>query len=87
MCGRLCCRGLGEQRINKYCRIKWPQVVNTFASPDKAYRNPAIASDARNRAAFGRSVELGQDQSGDAEGLVEGLDLVHCVLTGIGVDD
>ena len=37
-------------------------------------------------AALGRAVELGQDQAGDAERIVEGLDLRQGVLAGVGVE-
>ena len=45
-----------------------------------------LARDRGDGTALGGAVELGDDEAGEAERLVEGLHLAHRVLPGVGVD-
>ena len=76
--------------LAKVARDKWLQVVDRFADTDEQNRQwpPAARFDDRGEyAALGSAIELGDDQSGQPDRIVERLHLCQRVLPVGTVDD
>ena len=76
-------RGGQEQRVDEFAGLEGLQIVDTFTHADETQRLRTLAGDRRDHAALGRAVELGEHQPGDADRLVEGLDLHQRVLADV----
>src|SRR4029077_8711150 len=85
---------LTNQRLGEVFRHEGAKVVDVFAHADEEERDWPLLGilgsrmrDGADHAALRRAVELGQDEAGQAERLVERLDLRERVLPGVGVED
>src|SRR5438067_5040581 len=79
--------GLSQQRFGELVGAEGLQVLQFFAHADEVDRHRTGACDRGQDAAFRRAVQLGDDQAGQLQSIVEGLDLGQCVLAGVAVDD
>src|SRR5207247_2364012 len=77
---------LTNQRLGEIARDERAQVVDVFAYADEQKRNGPLPRDRANHPALGGAIELGDDEAGEAERVVEGLDLRERVLPGVGVE-
>ena len=50
---------LSEQRLDEFAAVEHPQLVDTLADADVAYRHVETVADADNHTAFRRAVEFG----------------------------
>src|SRR3954451_8077524 len=80
----LCWRSAAEQRVRKLLGAEGLQILDLLAHADEVNRNRPLPRDCRENAALRRAVELGDDEAGEAERVVESLDLCERVLPGIG---
>ncbi len=76
-----------EDPAGQALRIERLERVHLLAGADELDRNAGDRPDRERRATAGVAVHLGQDQTADAEALVEGLRQRHRFLTGHGVGD
>src|SRR2546423_12188112 len=74
-----------EQRRNELAGNEREQIVGAFADAYESERQMTLPGDCAHYAALGRAVELGENQPGETERLVERLQLAERVLPGIGV--
>src|SRR5262249_30064914 len=65
----------GQQRSGKVVRVERPQILELLADSDQLDGNAELVGDGQRDAALGRAVELGEDDSGDPDGLAEELRL------------
>src|SRR5580658_2581808 len=73
-------QSISEQCIHKLVRDERPQVLYSFSQAYESYGYFCLLSDSENDAPFGGAIELGQNNTSDAYGLMELFDLVHGVL-------
>src|SRR5205807_9968631 len=78
---------LFEKGIRVRFGVERHQVVDLFAGADEANGQAEFARDGHDDAAFGRAVELGEDNPGDADGRGEFARLRQAVLPGGRVKD
>ena len=62
------------------------EVVNAFADADKIKRQRTFFGNCNQNSAFGRAVELGNDQAVHIAYFFEGFDLFQSILSGGGVN-
>src|SRR5947209_6872121 len=79
-------RSRGEQGLDVLIRIERLEVFELFADADELDRQIELACDAEDGAALGRAVELGEDDAGTLNGLLELLGLDDGVLPAGGVE-
>src|SRR5262245_39284483 len=80
---------LAQKGSNEFSRDDGSQIVRAFAYSEKTERQGLPGSRERDRAhdpALRSPVELGEDQSGQAERLVEDLHLAERVLAGVRIE-
>src|SRR5271165_3113671 len=78
-------KGLVKQGIGVGFGVEGDHVVDFFAGADKTDRQFQFAGNGHDDAALGGAVELGEDDSGDADGASEFAGLRQAVLPGGGV--
>ena len=79
-------RPLPQQGLGKFTGIECLQVFKLLAYANKINRNGPFARYGAQYATLGGAVELGDDQAGDVDRLVERLDLRQGVLPEVGVE-
>src|SRR6202000_636797 len=60
-----------EQRVRKLLGAERLQVLHLLAHADEVHRDRPLSCNGRENAAFGRAVELGDDQTCESERIVE----------------
>src|ERR1700733_12885177 len=70
----------GQQSIDKRSSFELAQIVRAFAEADETNRQSEFLGEREHHAAFGRAVELGDDQSRHADRRAELADLTDRVL-------
>src|SRR5438445_7742947 len=74
-----------EKRRNELVGGERAQIVDALADAYESERQRTLPGDRAHHAALGGAVELGENQPGEAERLIERLELTEGVLSGIGV--
>src|SRR5438445_11807913 len=74
-----------EKRRNELVGGKRAQIVDALADAYESERQRTLPGDGAHHAALGGAVELGENQPGETERLIERLELTERVLPGIGV--
>src|SRR6516162_5682393 len=75
-----------RNRPGKIPRREWRQIVHALADADEMHRNLEFRGDGDQDAAARGAVELGHDQTGDADDLAENLNLRQRILPDGGVE-
>ena len=75
-----------KERIDERLGIEGGKVAETLAGADEANGHSELTGDGEHDAATGGAVELGEDESGDADGLGEGARLEETILPGRGIE-
>jgi hypothetical protein len=76
-----------EERFDEADGIEGFDVFGLFTEADELDGNVELLANGDDHAAFGRAVELGEDDAGDVDGLAEHLGLLDGVLAAGGVED
>ena len=79
--------GLVEQRVGVSLSVERNEIVDLFAGPDETDGEAEFAGDGDDDAAFGSAIELGENNSGDADAGGELAGLGESVLSGGGVEN
>ena len=75
-----------DQRGGERLRVELAEVLARLADADVADRDPQLLRDGDHDAAFGGAVELGEDQPGDPDRLLELARLGERVLALVGIE-
>src|SRR2546426_11821051 len=73
---------LREERLDECLGVEWQEVADLLPHSDEPHRDVEGVLDRKHDPALRGRVELGQDNSGQADGLVERLGLSQSVLPG-----
>ncbi|CAM2148209.1 hypothetical protein PT2222_10431 [Paraburkholderia tropica] len=77
---------VAEQCVRKFFGHERLQILDLLAHADEVHRNRALARDRGENAALRGAVELGDDQAGETERVIERLHLRECILARVRVD-
>ena len=75
-----------KQRLRELLRVEGLQIVRLFTKADEFDGQAEFFLDRHDHAAFARAVELGHDQAGERDGLVEFARLIQRVHAGAAVE-
>ena len=76
-----------KQSSDKLAGVEGLQIFHIFTDADVLYRNAELFLNADDHAAFGRAVELGQNNAADVGRLLENARLLKTILAGGRVED
>ena len=76
-----------KQSSDKLAGVEGLQIFHIFTDADVLYRNAELFLNADDHAAFGRAVELGQNNAADVGRLLENARLLKTILAGGRVEE
>jgi len=83
----MCSAALVDHGVDEGAAVEGNEIVDLLADAGVEDRQLQLGSDGEDDASFGRAIELGEDDTGDASGLGEETRLLQPVLAGGGVHD
>lgn len=71
-----------KERFDKFVRLKFRQIFETFAETNELHRESELFRDGDDDAPFGAAIEFGEDDAGAAGGMRKPFGLTDGILAG-----